>query len=88
MSKEYDNTNRGALFKNEEKQNPKHADYNGSIDVNGEEFWLNGWAKTSSKGTRYLSLSIKPKNGAKAEVKAGRAVPFDDDVPFGPEWRG
>jgi uncharacterized protein (DUF736 family) len=80
----YDNTNRGALFKNAEKANPKHADYNGNINVNGEEFWLNAWIKQSKNGTKYLSLSIKPKQAA---AKADASAPYNDDIPFAPEWR-
>jgi hypothetical protein len=75
---DYDNTNRGVLFRNEDKQDPKHADYNGNVNVNGEEFWLNGWLKTSKKGAKYLSLSVKPKNGGKETTKPD----YDDDIGF------
>lgn len=75
---EFDNTNRGALFRNEDKQNPKHADYNGTLNVDGVEFWLNGWLKTSKKGAKYLSLSVKPKNGGKETTKPE----FDNETPF------
>jgi len=76
----YDNTNRGALFKNLDKENPKHADYNGNINVNGEEFWLNAWIKESKNGVKYMSLSLKPKNAA-AKVGAG-AADYNDEIPF------
>jgi hypothetical protein len=42
---DYDNTNRGALFKNERKEQPTHSDYNGTINVDGKEFYLNAWLK-------------------------------------------
>jgi uncharacterized protein (DUF736 family) len=52
----------GSLFKNDRKSGDKDPDYKGSaVDTNGNEFWLSGWKKTSSKGTTYLSLSMKPK---------------------------
>lgn len=90
MSKEYDNTNRGTLFKNDRKEQDSHADYNGSINVGGQEFWLNAWIKEGNKG-KFMSLSVKPKEGAPAQ--AGRAQnaanqakknQFDDDssIPF------
>jgi hypothetical protein len=60
--KKFDDTNHGALFKNTEKQEPWHADYRGEINVNGEQFRLNAWLKTSKKGTKFLSLSVKPKD--------------------------
>lgn len=89
--RQYDNSNRGALFKNEDKQQDTHADYRGSINVDGKEFWLDAWLKTSKAGNKYMSLSVKPKmarehQGAPAnppEQKAARDE-FDDDlsVPF------
>ena len=33
---DYDDTNRGALFKNERKEQETHADYNGTINVGGQ----------------------------------------------------
>jgi uncharacterized protein (DUF736 family) len=59
--REYDNTNRGVLFKNEDKQSDRHADYRGNINVNGQEFWLDAWIKKSKAGKNFMSLSIKPK---------------------------
>lgn len=57
---DYDNTNRGVLFKNDRKTKDTHPDYQGSIDVDGEEFWLSAWIKDGRKG-KFMSLSIKPK---------------------------
>ena len=57
----YDNSNRGALFRVEEKKDPKHADYSGNINADGKDYWLSGWIKTSKEGKKYMSLSVKPK---------------------------
>ena len=46
--KQYDDTNRGALFKNERKEAETHADYRGSINVGGTDFWISAWLKTST----------------------------------------
>ena len=79
----YDNTNRGALFKNTDKTEEKHADYRGEVNVNGDEFWLNAWLKTSKKGTKFLSLSLKPKQAAvAAKPKSAFAADMDDQIPF------
>jgi hypothetical protein len=51
----------GSLFKNDDKQGENSPDYKGSINVDGTEFWLNAWIKTSKKGSKYMSLSVKPK---------------------------
>ena len=47
---EYDNTNRGVLFKNDKKTDDKHPDYKGSyMDVNGNDHWLNAWLAKDKK---------------------------------------
>jgi hypothetical protein len=61
----YDNTNRGALFKNQRKEGvASNPDYNGELDVDGQKFWVNAWIKTSKAGTKYMSLSVKLKTDA------------------------
>lgn len=88
MSGDYDNTNRGVLFKNnKEGGNPNWPDYRGNINVDGAEFWLDAWIKDGKKG-KFMSLSIKPKvaNGApkpRDEAPAPKnSGDFDDDIPF------
>ena len=58
---QYDNTNRGVLFKNDRKEQDNHPDYKGSINIDGQEFWLSAWIKESQKG-KFMSLSVKPKD--------------------------
>jgi uncharacterized protein (DUF736 family) len=77
MTKQYDNTNSGALFKNEDKESDNHPDYRGTLNVDGTEFWISAWLKTSKKGRRFMSLAVKPKD----EPAQGKAD-FDDQVPF------
>jgi len=86
---EYDNTNRGSLFKNDRKELDNHPDYNGSINIDGKDFWLNGWLKESKKdGKKFFSLSVKPKDqdAGKAPVKAKSAPAKtrdeDSEIPF------
>jgi hypothetical protein len=82
---EYDNTNRGALFKNDDKDpnDDRDRDYLGTLNVEGKDFWLSGWRKTSKNGRTYLSISVKPKDAPAADKsKPRRDDPDDDEIPF------
>jgi uncharacterized protein (DUF736 family) len=84
---DYDNTNSGALFKNKEKLTEKHPDYKGSLNVDGDEFWVSAWLKTSKKGEKYMSLSIKPKEEQADRAPARTVVRQqmddpDESIPF------
>jgi hypothetical protein len=62
----YDNTNRGAAWKNDkEGGNPNWPDYKGSLNVGGKEYWFDCWIKPiqdgKRKGQKFLSFSVKPK---------------------------
>lgn len=84
---QYDNTNRGALFKNKRKESDNHPDVTGTLNVEGVEYWVSAWTKTGKSGERFQSLSVKRKDGSEskpAKQAAGIEVdPFiDDSVPF------
>ena len=73
----------GALFKNDEKEEETHADFNGSAKVGGVEYWINAWVKTYEKDgakRKYYSLSFKPKQ-LKQSAKSPVAD-LDEDIPF------
>jgi uncharacterized protein (DUF736 family) len=82
---EYDNSNRGSLFKNDRKDDAKFPDYKGSINVDGTDYWLSAWIKVSKDGNKFMSLSVKNKN-ADASMQPKKKVKqeeFDDsDLPF------
>ena len=88
---QYDNTNRGVLFKNENKAEDRDPDYRGNINVGGQEFWLDSWINTAKKdGRKFMSLRVKAKmareQGAPANPPAQKAEApkddFDDSIPF------
>lgn len=56
---EYDNTNKGIIFKNDNKKEEKHPDYQGKINVDGKDKRISLWVKTSNKdGKKFFSVSI------------------------------
>jgi hypothetical protein len=61
VTQEYDNTNRGAMFKNDRKEKDTHPDLGGTINVEGKDFFINAWKKESRKGVPFYSLSVKEK---------------------------
>jgi uncharacterized protein (DUF736 family) len=76
----YDDTNKGALFRNDDKAKDEQPDYQGSLDVDGQAFGISGWLRTSKAGRKFMSLSVKPKTEAKARPIPGRTD--DDEIPF------
>lgn len=57
----YDNTNRWTLNKNDRKEKDTHPDYRGSINVDGVDYWLDGWIKDGANG-KFISGSLKRKD--------------------------
>ena len=90
MNQQYDNNNRGVLFKNDKKEKDTHPDYKGTININGQEFWLSSWIKVSNAGSRFMSLSVTSKDAQQAPTpdkgriaKAKPEADFpDEDLPF------
>lgn len=77
----YDNTNTGALFKNDmDGKSEKFPPYGGMINVEGVEYWISAWVKEGAKG-KFFSLAIKPKEAR--QEPAPQADAFrDDPIPF------
>lgn len=85
---EYDNSNRGVLFKNDQQGNPKRPQYRGSLNVAGTDYNISAWIRESRKdGSKFMSLTVEPKKPAPPKPKelteenwAGPEL--DDDLPF------
>lgn len=77
----YDNTNRGVLFRNENKRSDKQPDYSGTFNKDGTEFKIAGWEKVGKSGKAFISLSVdtfvpKPKPEAAASDNTDQDPPF------------
>ena len=71
---QYDNTNRGALFKND-KEKESQPDFRGPINIDGKDYQLSAWSKSSDRAGKYLSLAIQPAK-AKVEASSSSEAPF------------
>lgn len=88
----YDNNMTGIISKNERKTDDKHPDIKGQCEIDGVEYWVDGWAKQRrSDGNKFYSLRFKPKQqagiaphpaSAKAQSKPADGFSDFDDAPF------
>lgn len=92
----YSNENKGIIAKNDRKTQDTHPDITGSINVDGKEYFINGWMKRrGSDGSPFYSLAVKPKVERAAEIRreheqrpaasyGQQAAEFDDggEIPF------
>lgn len=89
----YDNTNRGSIWKNDRKEKDTHPDFTGTLNVEGVEYFFDAWKrKPDAKPTApALTFSVKRKdkqpNLTAASVDArnepARFDDFKDDlIPF------
>lgn len=81
MTKQYDDTNRGVLFKNDKKTTDNHPDYTGKLNVNGKDFYLSAWIKEGQKG-KFMSLSVKKAEPKPQNNEPARFADMDSDIPF------
>lgn len=86
MSKDYDDTNRGALFKNDMTgKSENFPPYGGSVNVDGKEYWISAWVKEGKRG-KFFSLAVKPKEDKPQRQQSSDAAPARDDfvdgIPF------
>ena len=81
---EYDDRNRGALWKNDRREKRTHPTHKGSINVDGKEFWLSAWAQEVEPGSNKpnVRLSIQPKEQQQNTPEAGELPDLDDEIPF------
>ena len=88
---EYDNTNRGQIWRNDKKETDTQPDFKGSINVEGKEYWLAAWKRKADANPKApaLSFSIQPKEDDGVGHRDGQGgassneSPLEDDqIPF------
>ena len=82
MSKShFDNVDKGALFKNRNKETNSQPDYAGPLNVGGVNYRIAAWLKDSAGGQKYMSLSVKSDTETAKPAPQASAL-IDDDIPF------
>ena len=82
---QYDNTNRGVLFKNDRKTKATDPDYKGNLNINGTEYWLSAWINETSDKRKFFKITPTPKERVRQDAAPMAGVPkeeFNDDIPF------
>jgi hypothetical protein len=75
-------TNRGSIFRNEDKADEKDRDYSGQLNVEGRMFWVSGFVAETKAGKKYLNLIIKPQQDTAPSKAKSRADDLNDAIPF------
>ena len=80
---EYYNTNRGSIWMNDKKDTENHPDFKGSLNVNGQEFWVSAWKRKEGANPKSpaLSFSIQAKEESYSQVAQTSNEP-NDAIPF------
>lgn len=84
--------NSGTLFINDRKEAPTHADWQGSCNVDGVEYWINEWNVTTDRQGNPLpkadyrkNVRFKRKDAQKMPRQQSMQpdpAPYDDEIPF------
>jgi uncharacterized protein (DUF736 family) len=77
----YDNTNSGVLFKNDNATSDKAPAYKGKINVNGKDYELAAWVREGKTG-KFLSLKLQEPYKKTDGAPAGNNSTIDGDLPF------
>lgn len=75
---QYEKELAGVMFAHDKQGNDKRPDWKGSIQIEGVEYWLSGWNRSSAKG-ELISLKAEKKKPA---MQAYSEATIDGDVPF------
>jgi hypothetical protein len=86
---EYDNNNRGSIWKNEKKVTDKHPDFTGKATIVGVDYYVSAWKRGPNDNPKAPALRFSVtavEDVAQREVQKARDIVddgfVDDDLPF------
>ena len=76
----YRKTNRGLIWSNQRKDQDAQPDFEGSLNVKGEEFWVSAWKQSegADHGSQSLTFTVRPKDEAAIEQPKDYVVSSDN----------
>jgi hypothetical protein len=77
---DFDETNRGVLFKNDKGDNPNRPDYTGKCNIAGKEYRMAAWIRDSQTGKKFMSINFSDLGEQKTEQPAGQEQPVAEDL--------
>jgi len=85
----YDNSNRGSIWKNEDRKSETHPQFKGQAEVGGVEYWVSGWLRKPDANPKApaMSFSFTAKEQQAFKPPQQDQAPVNDfdansDVPF------
>lgn len=86
----YDNDNRGAVWKNEKKMTDRHPDFTGKATIDGVDYYVSAWRRGPDDNPKAPALrftvtpvaDVAQKGIQQAKQVMQPADDFDDDLPF------
>lgn len=55
---DFDNTNKGVLFKETDKKSEKSPDWTGKLNIDGKDLRIVAWQRESKNGQGFYSLAV------------------------------
>lgn len=87
MAKQFDNTNRGALFRVKNPTSDKSPSHTGTLNVEGTVFKLSAWVREAKSGEKFFSLAVtladdQPKQDREERRRQDDRDLDSDAIPF------
>jgi len=81
---DYDESDKGVLFKNDKRGNDKAPDYRGKGNYGGKDFDISAWINESKSGMKYMALKLQKPYQASEPVSEQPIAEeqTEDEIPF------
>jgi len=80
----YDNTNQGAIWRNDERLTDKHPHLKGQANIDGVDYWVSAWKRDPDGNPKApaLKFSFQRKEQKAAPKQPETNTDPSDEIPF------